>query len=83
MDNIPEKFLLTLDNNNINEVIDFGEYVKKIEIFDKKGKLLYSAENSKWDGKINGEPLRAGVYIYYVEQSDNRKSYGVIYIEIK
>jgi len=72
VDNIPEKFLLTLDNNNINEVIDFGEYVKKIEIFDKK-----------WDGKINGEPLRAGVYIYYVEQSDNRKSYGVIYIEIK
>jgi gliding motility-associated-like protein len=80
VDNIPEKFLLTLDNNNINEVIDFGEYVKKIEIFDKKGKLLYSAENSKWDGKINGEPLSAGVYIYCVEKSDDRKSYGVIYI---
>jgi len=80
VDNIPDRFLLTLDNNDVNEVIDFGDYVKKIEIFDKKGKLVYSTENSKWDGKVNGQLLKVGVYFYCVEKSDNRKSYGVIYL---
>ncbi len=81
VDNIPDRFLLTLDNNSVNEIIDFGEYVKKIEIFDKKGKKIYSAENNKWDGKtFNGSVTNPDVYIYCVEKNDKRKSYGIIYL---
>ncbi len=56
---------------------DNGQY--NVTIFDKRGNLVYRAENymNDWHGTNNGVRLRPGVY-YYIVRADNIEETGTI-----
>ena len=56
---------------------DSGQY--NVTIFDKRGNLVYRAENymNDWHGTNNGVRLSPGVY-YYIVRSDNIEEKGTI-----
>lgn len=41
-------------------------------IYDKSGKLVFksSADQYEWDGKVKGQPVVSGVYVYYLNYID-------------
>ncbi|MEN3013236.1 MAG: glycosyl hydrolase family 8 [Endomicrobiia bacterium] len=83
VDNIKDKMILTLDENNINNVIDFGEYIEELKIYNTNGELIYhTLHQNKWDGKtINGDYVKSGLYLYSVKKLNSDKfNYGVVYI---
>ncbi|MEM6380962.1 MAG: gliding motility-associated C-terminal domain-containing protein, partial [Bacteroidota bacterium] len=48
--------------------------IKSMRIVDRWGSVLYAAQNLQinneatgWDGTLNGETVKTGVYIYVVE----------------
>ena len=47
--------------------------IRRLQVFDRWGGLLYDQTdlppngNSGWDGRANGRPLQAGVYVYLAE----------------
>jgi len=68
---IPNSFSPNDDGKNER----FGFYSEcqpeqfKANIYDRFGKLIYQSTNiiDNWDGKMNGEYLTSGIFIYHVE----------------
>ncbi len=66
---IPNAF--TPDGNGNNEIFNLEGYGMKsfdASVYDRWGHLLYrwNESQSGWDGKVNGEIVQEGVYIYKV-----------------
>ncbi|MDQ8052847.1 MAG: gliding motility-associated C-terminal domain-containing protein [Pedobacter sp.] len=59
------------------EIKNFSGYPgSRLSIFNRYGTVIYTANsnNGKWDGKMNGRPLPAGVYYYVIVLNDKKKS---------
>jgi gliding motility-associated-like protein len=50
----------------------------KLQIFDRFGKLVFSANGARgaWDGNIEGEPAQEGVYLYVLELQGVEQTYA-------
>ncbi len=59
-------YLLSLNNDSINQEIDFS-FADKVEVYNSKGILLGEFAYSKFNGKLNGKYLKPGIYIYKVK----------------
>ncbi len=73
---VPNTF--TPNNDNNNDIFFVFGYnlvlVKKLQVFDRWGELIFMRENvdpydlnNGWDGTFNGKALNNGVYAYIVE----------------
>ncbi|MCO6478078.1 MAG: proprotein convertase P-domain-containing protein [Phaeodactylibacter sp.] len=67
----------TPNDDNTNDLLRVhgreGTTVKRFQVFDRWGELLYQAadfpinsETTGWDGTFRGQPVNGGVYIWYV-----------------
>jgi gliding motility-associated-like protein len=57
-------------NDYFNPVLDFGQKLLTLKIFDRYGKMVYNNNNLQkgWDGKyMNGEPASQEVYMYMMQ----------------
>ncbi|MCS7232191.1 MAG: glycoside hydrolase family 9 protein, partial [Elusimicrobiota bacterium] len=82
-----EKMLLSLNNDNVNNAIDFSNNLnlelKEVNIYNIKGKLVKSIKKPPfiWYGKDNlNRTLSSGVYIYYIKTKDDKTKKGIITI---
>jgi len=69
--------IFTPNNDNINErwtiyALDRVEIIEELQVFDRWGTMLYSDQNIPpgdesrgWDGRLNGEPVQQGVYVFW------------------
>ena len=57
-------------NNDIFKPILNGEDSYVITIYDRWGSIIFSEENSSWDGFANGKPVPSGVYPYSISVKD-------------
>ena len=74
---IPNVFTPNGDGDNDLFKVYSGEGVeeiKKFKIFDRWGALVYEAQNLRndieyfgWDGRLKGENMTQGVYVYFLE----------------
>ena len=68
---VPSAF--TPNNDGTNEVFipvfycDMQEYY--LTVYNRWGEIIYSSQNNHngWNGKVNGEPVATGIYVYRVE----------------
>lgn len=54
---------------------DFDYQIKKMEVFDRWGSLVFTkkeADDLVWDGTFNQQALRDGVYVWFLEYETNR-----------
>jgi len=74
--NIPNSF--TPDEDGLNDyflprqLLSKGVKTFKMDIFNRWGQIIFettSIDGRGWDGKFNGEPQPAGVYIYLIDVS--------------
>lgn len=67
----------TPNDDNTNDILRVhgkdGTIVKRFQVFDRWGELLYQAvdfpinsETIGWDGTFRGQPVNGGVYVWYV-----------------
>jgi gliding motility-associated-like protein len=66
--------------NDVLKVLGPGvDNVLNFRIYDRWGKLLFESNDIQrgWDGTFEGQPLKPGVYLYYVEVRciNNEKTY--------
>lgn len=65
--------IVTLNKDNTNKYVDFTNNstisVKKVSIYNSKGKLVKEIKNSPF--VWNGESVEAGLYIYYITTKQN------------
>lgn len=57
-------------NDYFNPVLDFGQKVLTLKVFDRYGKIVYNNSNLQkgWDGRYpNGEPAGQGIYMYRLQ----------------
>ena len=49
----------------------YKDYI--VQVFDRFGREVFTAKNvlKAWDGRLQGRPLPAGIYVYYVRVNDN------------
>lgn len=72
---VPNAFTPNDDNLNETFQIRIGESCQvvsfSLKIFDRWGRLIYEAEEyqpaNAWDGTIDGQPAKQGVYMYQIE----------------
>ncbi len=74
---VPTAFSPNLDGSNDKLIVYTDQNVGMIEsfqIYDRWGNLMFSQgpflpndPQYGWDGKLNGEPLNAAVFVYFVE----------------
>ncbi len=65
------------DGNSANSVIDLNNTefkeaeIKSFRIFDRSGRMVYTSDtnNKIWDGRLGGNLLTSGVYVYSIEAS--------------
>lgn len=70
------RYLLTFDNNGKNDIIEFGDDVESIKIYDKKGNLVYETKNF-----IDvSSKLKIGFYIYKAKFKNGKTKVGSINI---
>jgi gliding motility-associated-like protein len=72
---IPNVFTPNADGfNDPYKVLIVGAETFRLTVFDKEGKLLFTSTDTEegWDGKVNGIPCAAGMYVARV----NWKFYG-------
>ncbi|MEN3013417.1 MAG: glycoside hydrolase family 9 protein [Endomicrobiia bacterium] len=79
------KMLLTLNNDNINDSVDFSDNskleIKQVNIYDTKGSLVKNIKKAPfiWDGKDNkNRKLPNGIYLYLIETKNNSTIKGMI-----
>jgi gliding motility-associated-like protein len=63
------------NNDGLNDIFELeGIYISqfKISVYNRWGELVYYSDNIKqaWDGKMNGEHLPEGIYVYRIEAVD-------------
>ncbi len=67
-----------------NDVLDLTSFsVKRIEIFNRYGRVVYSKDNytNQWDGNSSeGDELPSATYFYYVVFDNNEEQTGWIYL---
>lgn len=67
-------YFLSLNPTEIlNKEIYFGPDVEKIEVYNTKGKLVYTINGNKWDGKIEDRIISIGFYILKIKTSNQEK----------
>jgi gliding motility-associated-like protein len=73
---VPTAF--TPNTDNVNDILRVRGYegtkIKSYRIYDRWGELIYEARNFNindvnygWDGTFKGQPMPAGMYVWYVE----------------
>lgn len=55
------------DNNNIFRVRGSNIRSASIKIFNQWGQLIHHSEDNKWDGKVKGEIVQNGTYLYIID----------------
>ena len=72
------------NDDGLNDYFDLSAYnVKRLEIFNRYGKKVYSKTNytNEWEGQAsNGNELLTGTYYYVIEFEDLPSKTGWIYI---
>lgn len=57
-------------NDYFNPILEAGQILLNLKVFDRYGKMVYNNENIKkgWNGNYpNGTPGASGVYMYYIK----------------
>ncbi len=74
-------YVLTLNEDGVNDKIIFPEGDSKVKIYDIKGKLIKVLNTNEWDGtdKTNRK-VKSGIYIYQQLQPDGKKYTGKIIV---
>ncbi|MBT8191176.1 MAG: gliding motility-associated C-terminal domain-containing protein, partial [Bacteroidia bacterium] len=78
---IPNIFDPTAVDNNNRFYVQSGEYVttvNEMRVYDRWGSLIFEGEPDHapnlpeygWDGRINGEKVREGIYMYFIRTTD-------------
>ncbi|MBK8700903.1 MAG: VCBS repeat-containing protein [Saprospiraceae bacterium] len=62
-------------NNTWTVLLPSVYYLEKVNIYDRWGNLVYSSGTQQnntiqWDGKINGQDVVPGVYVYFIKLID-------------
>ncbi len=70
-------YLLSLNNDNINEVIELPDELKEFKIYDINGNLKFTTTTKKIDKNVK---LSAGVYIYKAELKERKIKMGKIIV---
>ncbi|HEY8658044.1 MAG TPA: gliding motility-associated C-terminal domain-containing protein [Hanamia sp.] len=74
---IPNAFTPNGDGiNDVFSIIPLDNYkINKFFIYNRWGILIFKTEDAHmgWDGKLHGEPLPAGAYVYYIEMQNNKR----------
>lgn len=68
----PNAFTPRRDNNNVFQVIGIGIQTLEVQIFDRKGNMVYKYEGPDgfWDGtNIHGKECPSGAYVYLAKYS--------------
>ena len=68
---VPSAFSPNEDGLNDNLFVNSGTLneIESFQIFDRWGGLIFSTDNMQfgWDGRVRGENMPIGVYVYFVE----------------
>jgi gliding motility-associated-like protein len=61
----------TSNNNTWTVIIPEGYKIEEVKVYDRWGSVLYNHEGKtedeiRWDGKVNGNYVVPGVYVYYI-----------------
>ena len=71
---IPNAFTPNEDQlNDVLEIVLFGVERYNLEIYDRWGKQVFGNNDSPttfWDGKVNGQPVPEGVYVFKLVYDD-------------
>lgn len=71
-----KKYLLTFDNDGKNDVVEFGNSIEAVKVYDIKGNLVYETKN-----RIDASSkLKVGVYIYKAKFKDGNINVGSIQV---
>ena len=79
-----EKFLTPAKADGINDVATFGTDTREVEIYDLKGKRIFSAASSSvivWNGKDeSGKIVESGAYIAKMKDAQGKRYYQTIIV---
>lgn len=82
-----KKMILTLNNDNVNEYIDFSNEfsleIKEVNIYNNKGKLIKTIKKQPfiWDAKDNSNKVASsGLYFYTIKTKDNKTLTGTVVV---
>lgn len=71
-----KNYVLTMNDDNKNDFIDFGSDVERVKIYDVNGNLVFETKN-RIDKTSN---LKVGFYIYKVKLKNGKVNVGNIYV---
>lgn len=72
---LKDRYLLTINNDNKNELLDFTNKVEWVKVYDIKGNLVYETKS-----KIEKANLKYGYYIYIAKLKDGKIKAGNIIV---
>jgi gliding motility-associated-like protein len=70
---VPNAFVVDGFNTTFQPVISFADFEHyKLLIYSRWGDLIYETDDidAPWDGRMNGELVQEGVYVYYISVED-------------
>ncbi|MCX7911267.1 MAG: hypothetical protein N2505_06810, partial [Endomicrobia bacterium] len=72
---LKNRYLLTVNNDDKNDVIDFTNKVEWVKIYDTRGNLVYETKS-----KIEKSNLKFGYYIYKAKLKNGKIQIGSLVV---